>query len=53
MTLRGVAAEGTTLSERRASLAGDPEGIMVLDGHSDDLPPGTPVAEVLPISDTR
>ncbi len=48
-TLRGVTSHGMILSESELELADESEGIMVL---PDDIPPGTPVAEVLPISDT-
>ena len=49
VTLRGVRSRGMILSESELQLAADSEGIMVL---PDDIPAGTPVAEVLPISDT-
>ncbi len=49
VTLRGVSSRGMILSESELELAADSEGIMVL---PDDIPAGTPVAEVLPISDT-
>jgi phenylalanyl-tRNA synthetase beta chain len=48
-TLRGVSSRGMILSESELQLAADSDGIMVL---PDDISAGTPVAEVLPISDT-
>jgi len=49
--LRGVASEGMILSERELELAGESQGILVLDGMILDaeLAPGTSLAEVLPI----
>ncbi len=49
VTLRGVESRGMICSESELELATDSAGIMVL---PDDIPAGTPVAEVLPISDT-
>ena len=49
VTLRGVPSRGMILSESELELAAESEGIMVL---PDDIRAGTPVAEVLPISDT-
>src|SRR4051812_22487791 len=45
--LRGVASEGMILAEDEVSIGLDHNGIMVLD---DDLVPGTPLADVLPIA---
>ena len=49
VSLRGVTSRGMILSESELALAAESQGIMVL---PDDIPAGTPVAEVLPISDT-
>jgi phenylalanyl-tRNA synthetase beta chain len=46
--LRGEVSEGMILSERELELGQDHSGIMVL---SDDLAPGTPLADVLPLGD--
>jgi phenylalanyl-tRNA synthetase beta chain len=46
--LRGVESNGMILSERELELGDDHSGIMVLE---DEAPPGTPLAEVLPISE--
>ena len=46
--LRGEVSEGMILSERELELGTDHGGIMVL---ADDLEPGTPLAEVLPLGD--
>ena len=46
--LRGVESDGMILSERELELGEDHAGIMVLDT---DAAPGTPLAEVLPITD--
>ena len=46
--LRGVESDGMILSERELELGDDHSGIMVLDGGA---APGTPLAEVLPISE--
>jgi phenylalanyl-tRNA synthetase beta chain len=46
--LRGEVSEGMILSERELELGQDHGGIMVL---SDELAPGTPLADVLPIGD--
>ncbi|MCW2963968.1 MAG: phenylalanyl-tRNA synthetase, beta subunit [Actinomycetia bacterium] len=46
--LRGEVSEGMILSERELELGQDHGGIMVL---SDDLTPGTPLADVLPLGD--
>ena len=50
--LRGVVSEGMILSESELQIRAGGEGIMVLDGLTLDaeLAPGTPLAEVLPIS---
>jgi phenylalanyl-tRNA synthetase beta chain len=45
--LRGVESEGMILAEDEVAIGTDHDGIMVLD---DDLEPGTPLAEVLPIA---
>jgi phenylalanyl-tRNA synthetase beta chain len=45
--LRGVASEGMILAEDEVAIGTDHNGIMVLD---DDLVPGTPLADVLPIA---
>src|SRR3954452_7859141 len=45
--LRGVASEGMILAEDEVSIGLDHNGIMVLD---DELVPGTPLADVLPIA---
>ncbi len=47
--LRGIESRGMILSERELELGDDRDGIMVLET---DLPPGTPLAEVLPLSET-
>ncbi|HEY6961900.1 MAG TPA: phenylalanine--tRNA ligase subunit beta [Gaiellaceae bacterium] len=46
--LRGEVSEGMILSERELELGHDHGGIMVL---TDELEPGTPLAEVLPLGD--
>jgi len=46
--LRGEVSEGMILSERELEIGQDHGGIMVL---SDDLVPGTPLADVLPVGD--
>jgi phenylalanyl-tRNA synthetase beta chain len=50
--LRGVVSEGMILSESELQIGSGSEGILVLDGQILDaeLAPGTPLAEVLPIS---
>jgi len=45
--LRGVASEGMILAEDEVAIGGEHDGIMVLD---DELLPGTPLADVLPIA---
>src|SRR3954464_15576952 len=45
--LRGVESDGMILAEDEVAIGTDPNGIMVLD---DDLEPGTPLADVLPIA---
>src|SRR3954452_13260672 len=45
--LRGVESQGMILAEDEVSIGTDHNGIMVLD---DDLVPGTPLADVLPIA---
>ncbi|MQA75390.1 MAG: phenylalanine--tRNA ligase subunit beta [Solirubrobacterales bacterium] len=47
--LRGVESNGMILSERELELGDDHAGIMVLDT---DAAPGTPLADVLPITDS-
>jgi phenylalanyl-tRNA synthetase beta chain len=49
VALRGIESRGMILSESELELAEESEGIMVL---PDDIPPGTPVADVLPIAET-
>jgi len=46
--LRGEVSEGMILSERELELGADHAGIMVL---ADDLAPGTPLVDVLPLGD--
>ena len=46
--LRGEVSDGMILSERELELGQDHGGIMVL---SDELRPGTPLADVLPLGD--
>jgi phenylalanyl-tRNA synthetase beta chain len=46
--LRGEVSEGMILSERELELGQDHGGIMLL---ADDLAPGTPLADVLPLGD--
>jgi phenylalanyl-tRNA synthetase beta chain len=46
--LRGTVSDGMILSERELELGHDQEGILVLD---EPAQPGTPLADVLPISD--
>src|SRR3954454_17809905 len=45
--LRGVESDGMILAEDEVAIGTDHNGIMVLD---DDLEPGTPLADVLPIA---
>jgi phenylalanyl-tRNA synthetase beta chain len=45
--LRGVESQGMILAEDEVAIGTDHDGIMVLD---DDLEPGTPLADVLPIA---
>jgi phenylalanyl-tRNA synthetase beta chain len=45
--LRGVESNGMVLAEDELAIGTDHEGILVLD---DGLPPGTPLADVLPIA---
>src|SRR5918911_923195 len=45
--LRGVESQGMILAEDEVAIGTDHDGIMVL---PDDLVPGTPLAEVLPIA---
>ena len=47
--LRGELSRGMILSERELELGADHSGIMVL---ADELEPGTPLAEVLPLAET-
>jgi phenylalanyl-tRNA synthetase beta chain len=47
--LRGELSRGMILSERELELGVDHSGIMVLE---DDFEPGTPLADVLPLSET-
>jgi phenylalanyl-tRNA synthetase beta chain len=50
--LRGVVSDGMILSEAELELGDDAAGIVVLGEGDDGLPaPGTPLAEVLPISE--
>jgi phenylalanyl-tRNA synthetase beta chain len=65
-TLRGVESNGMILSERELELGAEEQGILVLEqppaaasdsrpgaaGSGQGLAPGTPLAEVLPISDS-
>jgi phenylalanyl-tRNA synthetase beta chain len=46
--LRGVESDGMILSERELEIGEDHDGIMVLDT---DAAPGTPLTEVLPVSE--
>ncbi|MEO5577185.1 MAG: phenylalanine--tRNA ligase subunit beta, partial [Gaiellaceae bacterium] len=46
--LRGELSRGMILSERELELGGDHSGIMVL---ADELEPGTPLADVLPLTE--
>src|SRR5204863_666424 len=46
--LRGVVSDGMILSETELELGDDAAGIIVLD---DDAAPGTPLGEVLPVSE--
>jgi phenylalanyl-tRNA synthetase beta chain len=46
--LRGVVSDGMILSETELEIGDDGDGIVVLDG---DFAPGTPLAEVLPVSE--
>ncbi len=48
-TLRGKLSDGMILSERELELGTDHTGIMVLSG---EWEPGTPLADVLPVSET-
>jgi phenylalanyl-tRNA synthetase beta chain len=48
-TLRGVESRGMILSERELELGDEHNGIIVLES---DLPAGTPLADVLPLSET-
>jgi phenylalanyl-tRNA synthetase beta chain len=48
--LRGVVSEGMILSESELELGSGAEGILVLDTPDAEFAPGTPLAEVLPIS---
>jgi phenylalanyl-tRNA synthetase beta chain len=47
--LRGELSRGMILSERELELGADHSGIMVL---ADELEPGTPLADVLPLAET-
>jgi len=47
--LRGVESDGMILSEAELEIGEDAAGIVVLDGEGD---PGTPLSEVLPVSET-
>src|SRR5687768_16352543 len=47
--LRGELSRGMILSERELELGADHSGIMVL---ADELQPGTPLADVLPLTET-
>ena len=46
--LRGIVSDGMILSETELELGDDGDGIVVLD---DDFAPGTPLAEVIPVSE--
>ena len=46
--LRGVVSDGMILSETEFEIGDDGDGIVVLD---DDFAPGTPLAEVIPVSE--
>ena len=48
--LRGVVSEGMILSESELDMGSGGEGIMILDTLDAEFAPGTPLAEVLPIS---
>jgi phenylalanyl-tRNA synthetase beta chain len=48
--LRGVLSEGMILSESELEMGSGAEGILVLDTLDAEFAPGTPLAEVLPIS---
>jgi phenylalanyl-tRNA synthetase beta chain len=48
--LRGVESAGMILSEPELQISAERGGIMVLDGQVDHPAPGTPLADVLPIS---
>jgi phenylalanyl-tRNA synthetase beta chain len=48
--LRGVESAGMILSEPELQISAERGGIMVLDGQGDHPAPGTPLADVLPIS---
>jgi phenylalanyl-tRNA synthetase beta chain len=48
--LRGVVSEGMILSESELDIGSGSEGILVLDTPDAEFAPGTPLAEVLPIS---
>jgi phenylalanyl-tRNA synthetase beta chain len=50
--LRGIVSEGMILSEAELAMGADSDGILVLDGLSEEtqLAPGTPLADVLPIA---
>src|ERR1019366_8950971 len=48
--LRGVVSEGMILSESELDLGSGGEGIMVLETLDAEFAPGTPLADVLPIS---
>jgi phenylalanyl-tRNA synthetase beta chain len=51
-TLRGVVSDGMILSETELEIGEDAAGIVVLGGDGEGGPdPGTPLADVLPISD--
>jgi phenylalanyl-tRNA synthetase beta chain len=47
--LRGVESNGMILSEAELEIGDDADGIVVLEG--DGLAPGTPLGEVIPVSD--
>jgi phenylalanyl-tRNA synthetase beta chain len=49
MELRGVVSDGMILSEQELEIGEDADGIVVL---AEDGAPGTPLAEVLPISES-
>ena len=49
--LRGVESNGMILSEAELEIGDDADGIAVFDDQHDGLTPGTPLSEVIPVSD--